>query len=95
MQLVLSCPKCSKGAVINLDEEEVESIQQSIVERGRSPTLLSRCEGGHELIVTLYFRDGELGIRDIAVPLESKEEEEKSKKKTSELDWVKDIFGGQ
>ncbi len=99
MQLVFSCPECSSGAMINLDEQEVESIKKAIVEDGRSPTLLATCEEGHELLVTLYFRDDELGVRDVAVPLgrgaNGKKEEKKSEKKLAgELDWVKDVFGG-
>ncbi len=94
MQLIMSCPRCSKGAILTLDDDEVESVKEAIVEKGRSPTLLARCESGHELIVTLYVRDGELGVRDIAVPLDSKRDEKEPEKAKSELDWVKDVFGG-
>ncbi|MHA2424921.1 MAG: hypothetical protein ACXAEF_09050 [Candidatus Thorarchaeota archaeon] len=99
MQLVFSCPECSSGAIINLDDEEVASIKKAIVEDGRSPTLLATCDDGHELLVTLYFRDDELGVRDVAVPLGTgkngrKEETKPEKKLSGELDWVKDVFGG-
>ncbi len=94
MQLVLSCPECKSGAVVELDENEVEAIKKTIKEKGRSPTVLTTCENGHELIVTLYFRDDELGVRDIAVPMGKTQEAKKPEKKLSgELDWVKDIFG--
>jgi hypothetical protein len=95
MQLVFSCPECSSGAVIDLSEEEVEAIKKTILENGRSPTLLSTCENGHELIVTLYFRDDKLGVRDIAVPIgNGRKKKEPEKKLSGELDWVKDVFGG-
>ena len=90
MQLVFSCPKCSSEAKIVLDEAEVESVKKAIVEEGRSPTLLSKCNNGHDLIVTLYFRDDELGIRDVAMPLDPGKDDEKP----SEFDWVKRTFGG-
>ena len=95
MELAFSCPECSSGAVIALDDEEVENIKKTIVEKGRSPTLLSKCANGHELLVTLYFRDDELGVRDIAVPIEAGKQEEKKpdKKLSGDLDWVKDVFG--
>ncbi len=94
MQLVFSCPQCSSGAFIDLSDEEIENIKKAIVEEGRSPTLLSECENGHELLVTLYFRDDELGVRDIAVPIEAGSSS-KPKEKPDELDWVKSAFGGR
>ncbi len=95
MELGFSCPECSSGAVINLDQDEIEKIKKTIIEKGRSPTLLSRCSNGHELLVTLYFRDDELGVRDVAVPIGTgKQDEKKTDKKLSgDLDWVKDVFG--
>ena len=94
MELAVRCPECSSGAVIALDEEEVANIKKTIVEKGRSPTLLSKCDNGHELLVTLYFRDDELGVRDVAVPIGTGKEEKKPRKELSgELDWVKDVFG--
>ena len=95
MELAFSCPKCSSGAIITLDDEEVNNIQKTIVEKGRSPTLLAKCENGHELIVTLYFRDGELGIRDVVMPIDGVTTGGKGKESPpSELDWVRDVFGG-
>jgi len=94
MELAFSCPQCSSGAVISLSDEEVENIKVSIVEKGRSPTLLSKCDEGHDLLVTLYFRDDELGVRDVAMPIGKTEREKDPEKKLSgELDWVKDVFG--
>jgi hypothetical protein len=92
MQLSISCPECSSGAIINLSEDEVNSIKTKIKDDGRSPTLLTKCEKGHELLVTLYFRDDELGVRDIAVPI-GRSEQEKTEKLSGELDWVRDVFG--
>jgi hypothetical protein len=83
------------GAVIELSDEEVQSIKDAIVNKGRSPTLLTTCDEGHELLVTLYFRDDELGVRDVAVPLGKGKSEKKPKKDLAgELDWVRDVFGG-
>jgi hypothetical protein len=94
MELAFSCPECSSGAIIVLEDAKVQEIKTAIVEKGRSPTLLSKCEKGHELLVTLYFRDDELGIRDVAVPIGINKQEKKDEKKLSgELDWVKDVFG--
>ena len=90
MQFVFSCPECSSGAKIVLDENEVESIKSAIREKGRSPTLISSCENGHELLVTLYFRDDELGIRDVLVPLETST---KKNDKPKEIDWLRSAFG--
>jgi hypothetical protein len=94
MELAFSCPKCSSGATINLDENEVKNIQETIVDKGRSPTLLAKCKNGHELLVTLYFRDGELGVRDVVMPIETSTKDE-LKERPSELDWVKETFGGK
>jgi len=94
MELAFSCPKCSSGAIINLDDAEVKIIQETIIEKGRSPTMISKCENGHELLVTLYFRDGELGVRDVVMPIEARASEN-PKEPPSELDWVRDTFGGK
>jgi len=94
MELTFSCPKCSSGAIINLDDVEVKNIQEMIIKQGRSPTMISKCENGHELLITLYFRDGELGVRDVVMPIEAKASEN-SKEPPSELDWVRDTFGGK
>ncbi len=94
MELAFSCPKCSSGAIITLDDDEIKNIKETILEKGRSPTMLSKCDNGHELLVTLYFRDGELGVRDVVMPIEASSSE-KSKGPASELDWVRDTFGGK
>ncbi len=95
MQLLLSCPECSSKATINLSEDEVESIKKKIMDAGRSPTLLAKCKNGHELLVTLYFRDDALGIRDVAVPLGAVESgEPMNGKEANEFDWLRDAFGG-
>jgi hypothetical protein len=91
LQLVFKCPICSSGADLDIDDEQIESIKKAILDHGRSPTLLSKCDDGHELLVTLYFRDDELGIRDVAVPLDPNGEK---KEKPTELDWVRSTFGG-
>lgn len=94
MELAFSCPKCSSGSIITLTDEEVKNIQETIVEKGRSPTMISKCDNGHELLVTLYFRDGELGVRDVVMPIGTSKDAKKPEKKLSgELDWVKDVFG--
>jgi hypothetical protein len=93
MQLRFSCPECTSPASLELNDEEVKRIKTMIVEEGRSPTLLSRCSKGHELLVTLYFRDDEFGVRDVAVPMEPNQSAEPEKKQ-SELDWVRSTFGG-
>ena len=90
MQFVFSCPECASEAKIVLDDEEVESIKIGIREKGRSPTLISRCQKGHELLVTLYFRDDELGIRDVLMPLDTSKGK---KEKPKEIDWLRDAFG--
>ncbi len=93
MQIVISCPECNSSAIIDLNSEDMDSVKKTIKDRGRSPTLLTTCDNGHELLVTLYFRDGELGVRDVAVPMGTAGKEEKPKKLSGELDWVRDVFG--
>ncbi len=91
MEFQFSCPKCSAPAKIVLTDDEVQSIKEQIKNNGRSPTLITTCQDGHELLVTLYFRNDELGIRDVVVPIDIGGK----KKKKSELDWVRDTFGGR
>ncbi len=91
MELAFSCPKCSSPAKITLSNDEVESIKKQIKNEGRSPTLIAKCENGHELLVTLYFRNEELGIRDVMVPIDINGNE---KSKVSEIDWLRSTFGG-
>ena len=92
MQFRISCPECSSDATIELKDDEVENIKKAIHDKGRSPTLLSKCDKGHELLVTLYFRDGVLGIRDVIVPLDTGKPR---KKLAREIDWVRSAFGGE
>jgi hypothetical protein len=64
LEIVFKCPECSGQAKVEMDESEAETIKQRILNEGRSPTLIVRCEGDHELLVTLYnLRTGEgLGL---------------------------------
>ncbi|MFW9807404.1 MAG: hypothetical protein ACFFFK_11810, partial [Candidatus Thorarchaeota archaeon] len=56
-----------------MSEAEAASVKARIINEGRSPTLIVKCENNHELLITLYnLRDGEgLGVRDIVVPQRS------------------------
>ncbi len=92
MNLVFSCPKCSAAGEVRFSDEDIEQIRKAILENGRSPTVISRCENGHEVIITLYLRDDKLGIRDIATPLDTGTQGEE--KKMGELDWLRKAFGG-
>ncbi len=92
MDLHFSCPKCNGAAQISLTDEEVNDIQDHIKKQGRSPTLIVKCENGHELLVTLYNTGDGLGVRDVVIPLHSGDEESAS---TSDLDWVSKTFGGE
>jgi hypothetical protein len=95
MQLKFSCPECSSGASIVLKDDEVESIKKTILEKGRSPTLLAKCDDGHELLVTLYIKNGTLGVRDVVVPIEAGKPGKPKKGRPREIDWVRDAFGGE
>ncbi|MFW9847914.1 MAG: hypothetical protein ACFFF4_02175 [Candidatus Thorarchaeota archaeon] len=80
-----------------MSDEEAQGIRNRIINEGRSPTLIVRCESNHELLVTLYnLRSGEgLGVRDIVVPLKSEHDGPKEKKSGSkEVDWLAKAFGG-
>lgn len=92
--LKFSCPDCSSAASLSLKDEEIESIKKSILEKGRSPTLLTKCENEHELLVTLYMKDGTLGVRDVVVAIEAGKPGKPRKGKQREIDWVRDAFGG-
>ncbi|NWF94627.1 MAG: hypothetical protein HXY34_00620 [Candidatus Thorarchaeota archaeon] len=87
--IVFSCPECKSKAVVRLSETEAAKIKEEISTKGRSPTLIVKCEKDHELLVTLYNSPSGLGIRDVVVPVRSD-----SKKKGSEVDWLKQAFGG-
>lgn len=92
MELAFSCPKCSSPTKITLRDDEIENIKVQIKEAGRSPILIARCENGHDLLVTLYFRNDELGIRDVMVSIDVKNKETKT---ISEIDWLRSTFGGE
>ncbi len=89
MEISLTCPKCSKGTTLSLSDEEANEVKAKILSGGRSPTLLATCPGGHELIITLYFRNNEFGVRDVVMPMRAEENGE-----VSEIDWVSKAFGG-
>jgi hypothetical protein len=95
MLLKFSCPECSSSASLSLKDEEVESIKKSIVEKGRSPTLLTKCDNEHEILVTLYIKDGTLGVRDVVVAIEPGKPGKPRKGGRREIDWVRDAFGGE
>jgi len=79
---------------MTLKDDEVESIKKSIVDKGRSPTLLTQCDNGHELLVTLYIKNGTLGIRDVVVAVEAGKFDKPRKGRQREIDWVRGAFGG-
>jgi hypothetical protein len=97
MEINFKCPDCSGNAKIEMSDEEAEGIRARIVSEGRSPTMIVRCEGNHELLVTLYnLRSGEgLGVRDIVVPIKSGNEEKESKSGSKEVDFLARAFGGE
>ncbi|MFW9921618.1 MAG: hypothetical protein ACFFED_18600 [Candidatus Thorarchaeota archaeon] len=97
MELVFKCPECSRHAKILMSDEEAITVRQRIIDEGRSPTVIVRCESNHELIVTLYnLRTGDgLGIRDIVVPVRSESEDTKKKSGSKEVDWLAKAFGGE
>lgn len=79
-----------------MPETEAETIRQRILNEGRSPTIIVRCESDHELLVTLYnLRTGEgLGVRDVVVAHRTSDESSSKKKETTEMDWLAKAFGG-
>ncbi|TXT57937.1 MAG: hypothetical protein BAJATHORv1_10646 [Candidatus Thorarchaeota archaeon] len=91
MILTFTCPECSSEAILDLPDTEVERIKQIILTEGRSPTLIARCATNHSLLVTLYFRNDSLAVRDIRVPLNPPSDDEES----DEMDWVTGVFGGK
>jgi hypothetical protein len=90
MKIPVTCPECAKAAMLSLTEKEEEEIKERILAGGRSPALIATCPNGHELLVTVYFRGGEFGVRDVVVPLRADDE----KGEISEVDWVGKAFGG-
>ncbi len=79
-----------------MPEVEAETIKQRILNEGRSPTLIVRCENDHELLVTLYnLRSGEgLGVRDVVVAHRTTDESSSKKTGKNEMDWLAKAFGG-
>ena len=96
MNLTFKCPECSGNASIEMSDDEAEKIRSRIINEGRSPTLIVRCENGHELLVTLYnLRSGEgLGVRDIVVPMKSETDSKEKKTGNKEVDFLARAFGG-
>ncbi|MHA1772460.1 MAG: hypothetical protein ACTSYL_12825 [Candidatus Thorarchaeota archaeon] len=92
MKLHFSCPKCKGAAEIEMTDEEAAEVRDRIIEQGRSPTLIVKCENGHDLLVTLYNSADGLGIRDVVIPLHSGKDKSKPK---SDFDWVSKAFGGE
>ena len=98
MEIRFQCPECKGNALVQMSDEDAISVKERILNEGRSPTLIVRCENNHELLVTLYnLRSGDgLGVRDIVVPHRSDKESSESKDKDSkELDWLTKAFGGK
>ena len=91
MKIPVTCPKCAKIAMLSMNDEEEEEIKSKILSGGRSPALIATCPSGHQLLVTVYFRNDEFGVRDVVVPIQANEQKEE----VSELDWVGRAFGGK
>jgi len=88
MELPFSCPECKGQAMVRFTDDEAKKVRDRIVSEGRSPTIIVKCEKGHELLVTLYNSKDGLGIRDVLVPVRT------GTKKASEMEWIKSAFGG-
>ena len=95
LQIVFQCPECNKSVKMKMKKGEAEDIKKRISAEGRSPTMIVKCPQGHELLVTLYIKEGELAARDIVVPMKIKTKKDDKKKAPSEIDWLKDAFGGE
>ncbi|MGY5851996.1 MAG: hypothetical protein RTU92_00345 [Candidatus Thorarchaeota archaeon] len=91
MELQFQCPDCKGKAIVQMTDDEANKIQQRILNEGRSPTLIIKCENSHELLVTLYnLRSGDgLGVRDVVVAVRADTE-----KPESDVDWLTKAFGG-
>lgn len=79
---------------MDITEEEVADVKSRIAQDGRSPTVIVKCENGHDLLVTLYNMGDGLGVRDIVVAM-AKTEVAVDKTEVSEIDWLKKAFGGE
>jgi hypothetical protein len=97
MSIPFKCPACGGKAIVELTSDEEQDIKNRILEDGRSPTLIVRCENDHELLVTLFnLRSGEgLGVRDVIVPHRSDSGSENgNESEPDETDWLAKAFGG-
>ncbi len=94
VNLVFLCPECKGKASMDITEEEVADVKSRIAQDGRSPTVIVKCENGHDLLVTLYNMGDGLGVRDIVVAM-AKTEVAVDKTEVSEIDWLKKAFGGE
>ena len=95
MDIPFKCPECKGTAIVLLTDDEAKNIKVRIKSEGRSPTLIVKCENGHELLVTLYnlrLGDG-LGVRDVIMPHRQDPQKEKGCE-DKEVDWLKGAFGG-
>ncbi len=79
---------------MDITEEEVADVKARIAQDGRSPTVIVKCENGHDLLVTLYNMGDGLGVRDVVVAM-TKAEVSGNKTEVSEIDWLKRAFGGE
>ncbi len=93
MNLKITCPECDSDATLSLSEEQQNDVKNKIRSEGRSPTLITECSQGHELLITLYFRGSNLSVRDVIVAYKTQPEEHDSDESPSEIDWVKQAFG--
>ncbi|MEM2143691.1 MAG: hypothetical protein QXS20_01360 [Candidatus Thorarchaeota archaeon] len=88
MELRFSCPECRGPAFLRLSTEEAETLKARIKSEGRSPTVITKCEKGHELLVTVYLTEKGLAVRDVNVAVRT------GAKKGQEIDWIRSAFGG-
>lgn len=94
MNVTITCPECHNDAMLLLSEKQENDVMNKIRSEGRSPTLITECSEGHELLITLYFRGSQLAVRDVIVAYKAGSKDNNSKVSKSEIDWVKRAFGG-
>jgi len=100
MEILFKCPECKANALVQMSDADAHKVKERILNEGRSPTLIIRCENNHELLVTLYnLRSGDgLGVRDVVVPHRSAKDNSDSNdenKDKKEVDWLTKAFGGK
>jgi len=97
MEIAFKCPECRGHALVELTDEEVTEIRQQIAKQGRSPTLIVRCEKGHELLVTLSnIRTGDgFCVRDVTVARRKEGRTGSKSDETKDVDWLIKAFGGE